>query len=197
MTIDWSYITGLAADVPAGADVNAPATIPVDVVMYGLGAKSRQRRIFEMRVLAINPAVVGPNPNGTAPGTAVAASFGDYEYAANVTNEDYEIHQISLHAPGDFQNNVLWTDVLQFNMLRFRFRPGIGDPFSEVPVPMKFYGPDDSTVSDPVWYQPSGGPILLEPGQAIGWQLQHANTGAAYNIRSQVAFIGRVEDRYS
>ena len=204
MTIDWSYVTGLATDVPAGADVNAPATIPVDVVLYGLGVKSRQRRIFEMRVPAINPAAppagLGANPTGTAPGAAVAASFGDYEYVANVTNEDYEIYQLSLHSPGDFANGVLWTDFLQFNMLRFRFRPGIGDPFSETPIPLKFYGPDDSCGFDPIWYQPSGGPLLLEPGQAIGWQLQNVTTALAppgCNIRSQVAFIGRVEDHYA
>jgi len=205
MTIDWSYVTGLATDVPVGADVNAPATIPVDVVLYGLGVKSRQRRIFEMRVQAINPAAppagIGANPTGTAPGVAAAASFGDYEYVVNGTNEDYEISQLSLHSPGDFANGVLWQDYMQFNMLRFRFRPGIGDPFSEVPIPLKFYGPDDNCVIDPIWYQPSGGPLLLEPGQAIGWQLQNVAATfvipAGYNIRSQVAFIGRVEDTYA
>jgi hypothetical protein len=162
--IDWAYVTGLAT-------VNAPALPVINIVFYGTGVKSRQRRIFEIQMPAI--AAAGP----------FSGSFTQPEFISNLADEPYDIDELHIVTPG------IWNDIRVFNMLRYRFSPSQGEPFSDDPIPILAYGIDMFPQGRAAIYAPTGGPLMLLPGQSIGWEVFNNATGVPDNF--QAVLVGR------
>lgn len=171
-TVDFAYTTGDLGVVPA---VPAFAAAPngLDLVFYGVGVRTRHRRIFEMTV---------PWP-GAAP---LTGSFTQAEFISNMSDEPYDLHEMQIRTLG-----AGWTDLRQFNMLRWRIHPSQSEPFSDDLVPILAYGVDQGPVGRCLYYEPTGGPLLLEPGQSIGWEVQNNNAAGGADILFQAALIGR------
>lgn len=174
-TIDWSYVVGnLAAAAP-----NVP--FDLDVVFYGVSTRTHHRRIFEMTV---------PAPQGVGP---YSGSVTQAEFISNLTDEPYDLHGMQIRVIGAAGGvPVGWPDLRQLNMVRFRIHPSQSEPFSDDLVPLLGYGVDQSPAGRSVWYEPTGGPLLLEAGSSIGWEVFNliaAATGT--NINFQVALVGR------
>jgi hypothetical protein len=90
-------------------------------------------------------------------------------------------------------NGVGWSnlnDTRVVNHLRTRIRPTSADAWSDLPVPVLFYGVHKGIPNRAVWYKPPGGPILLRKNQQVVFEL--ANAGAGFALNGQVALIGRV-----
>lgn len=177
LLVEWNYVNGQL--VPGGGSLRiVPAT---DVVLYGIGTRTGHRRIFEVQVPALNP-----NPPALNP---LQGATTNSEFVMNQTDEPYDVDTMVIRIQTDAQTNVGWTDARQLHMMRYRIRPTIGKPFSEIAVPLAAFGIDVGPLRG-VHYQPTGGPLILEEGSAIGWRLTN-NSNA--NLRVQVALIGRVQ----
>lgn len=177
LVVDWEYTLGqYVAAPPPAVPVNVPM---VDVILYGVGAYTKHRRIFEMQMPAINSTLVNQ----------LRGSFTASEFVMNQTNEPYDIDTMMLRTQDSGAVNPTWQDARQLHMLRYTIRPTIGEPFSEVPIPICAFGIDVAPLRTVV-YQPTGGPLLLEAGSTLGFEIQ--NTDPAITVRAQVAMVGRV-----
>jgi len=174
IVVDWDYVTG-ALTAPVNVTVQ-----PVDIILYGTGVNSQHRRIFEMRLPIIPITVVAA---GGANGSSTT-----HEFVMNNSSEPYDIDTLYIRVQ-DTGINLTWQDIRQLHMLRYRFRPTIGKPFSEVAVPLAAYGIDVGPIRG-VHYQPTGGPLFMEEGTAMGWRITN---NAAETVRAQVALFGRTE----
>lgn len=174
-TLDWSYVFGQLG--PAGA----PAIpFPIDIIFYGVGVRTRHRRIFEMTLTVPAPAV-GP----------VTGSFTQAEFISNLTDEPYDLYEMQIRVNGVDAVGNGWNDMRQLNMLRFRINPSQSEPFSDDMVPIIMYGVDQGPVGRSIWYEPTGGPLLLEAGTSIGWEIFNTNAAGLFNINFQAGLIGR------
>lgn len=180
ITIDWQYVTGEWSAVVVGGptQINMPPNFPpLRLILSGVGVRTRHRRIFEFETPELPPP---PPPTGVPPqawDNASQGSFSEHEFIAQHTDEPYEIDTLTFQYV--VRNPItaealepLPNDARMLNMLRVKVRPSQSEPFSDDAVPLILYGVDIGTPGRVAWYQPTGGPILLQPGQAIGWEIQ-------------------------
>jgi hypothetical protein len=179
VVVAWTYTTGewSAPVLPAPDGPMPPAFPPLRLILSGEGVRTRHRRIFEFEM----PASAAPAaPIGLGPqiwDTASNGTFSDHEFIAQLNDEPYEIDTLAFQY---VNRNPITAEALVFppldvrmlNMMRLQIRPSQSEPFSDDPVPLLLYGVDIGLPGRIAWYQPTGGPILLQPGQAIGWEIQ-------------------------
>lgn len=170
-TVDFAYVTGDAVN-------NAGDTSITDVVFYGVGVRTRHRRIFEMQMPVVTMVGMPATTN------VVTGSFTQPEFVSNVADEPYDLTEMQIRIFG------AWHDLRQLNMLRYRIVPGQGEPFSDDPIPILAYGVDQTPANRAVLYEPTGGPLLLEEGTSIGWEVQNIHWGL--DTRFQAVLVGRV-----
>lgn len=171
--VEWSYPMGQAVNPGAGYPNIAAGASP-QVIFHGVGQNTRHRRIFEMQLPAFNAGTTG--------------SFAQPEFVAQLSDEAYDIDGITIVA-GD----STWPDYRLYNMIRLRINPSQMEPISDDPVPIIMYGIDQGPPRRAVIYQPTGGPLLLQPGQSIGWEIDNLN--AAINTNLQIGLVGRTMPR--
>jgi hypothetical protein len=164
MLIDWSYVTG-------NATVNAPTISQIIVLFYGVGVKTRHRRVFE----ALMPLVPSAGP--------FVGSFTQPEFISNLSGEPYDLDEMQIVLGG-----AGIVDLRVLNMLRYRIVPSQGEPFSDDAIPLLAYGIDMFPQGRSSVYAPTGGPMLLLPGQSIGWE---ASNLSGNSTRLQIVLVGR------
>lgn len=170
VSIEWTNPVSVA---PTG-------NLQVGVTMHGVGITSGHRRIFGLTfIFATN--VAGMTQN-IASNTALMGNPGDQSYLMS------DFHLVPL----DVQWQALGDNRVG-NHLRIRVRPTNGDAWSDVPVPIIFYGPQRGQPQRIAWFKPPGGPILLRRNQQVVFQLQN---NAVVATQAQVALIGRVAPSY-
>jgi hypothetical protein len=207
---DWSYVTGEWTFPGGGQPPNFP---PLRLILYGVGLRTRHRRIFEFEIPAMAPPVM-PAPVPAIPQIwelSSNGSFATHEFISQQSDEPYEIDGLTFQyvTRDPITGEVTAappSDARMLNMLRVRVAPSQSEPISDDPVPVLAYGVDMGPPGRSAWYQPTGGPILLQPGQSIGWEVQSflpphgqlplpINLYQQTNSRFQVALIGRTAPR--
>lgn len=180
IVVEWTYVTG-AWNIPAGPGTPQmpPPFPPIRFSLHGVGLRTRHRRLFEFEIPAMKPpTMVFPVP--PVPQVwdlATSGSFAEHEFVSQLNDETYEINSVVFRMTqrDSSTNEALTTppyDARMFNMIRFKIHPSQSEPFSDDPVPLILYGIDAGPPGRVAWYQPTGGPILLQPGQSIGWEIQ-------------------------
>lgn len=161
---------------------NAPTgNLQLAVSIHGVGTTSGHRRIFGLPfIFATNAA--GQTQN-IASVTATMGNPGDQSYLMT------DFHLV----PRDVQWQALGDNRVG-NHLRIRVRPTNGDAWSDVPVPITFYGIQRGQPQRIAWFQPPGGPILLRRNQQPVFQFTNGNGAIALNV--QTALVGRVAPSY-
>jgi hypothetical protein len=151
--------------------------------MHGVGTITGHRRVFAVgATFATN--VAGATQN-IASATQTMGNPGD---------QPYLMEHFFINA-----NGAQWTvlnDNRIVNHLRYRVRPTQGDAWSDLPVPLVFYGVQKGQPNRCVWFKPPGGPILLRKNNQMVFEFQ-VNAGLGFALNAQVAIIGRVAPGYT
>lgn len=168
--VETQYVTGAAVAPPPVAAAPASA-----LTFHGVGAETRQRRVFEMQFPA-----VAANASGVAVGTVAQP-----EFMMNGVEEYYDLTEMQLLTLGGNP-----ADMRLYNMLRWRIVPAHGEPFADEPIPVLAYGIDQMPNGRAILYEPPGGSLLLDAGESINWEIQ--NTNALYTSRFQIVLASRV-----
>lgn len=168
--IDWSQ--------PARAGGAATVARNITTMFDGVGVQTGARRTFQIPNFPIAGSAGGVLVTGTGTNTLTAACPGDEQY--RITNF------------GIAFNAVAWagTDLRVLNHMRIRVHPDVGDPWSEFPIPLIFYGPHMSPANRVCWHRPVGAPLLLKAGQGLVFELRNNHAATTTNV--QVAILGRI-----
>lgn len=171
IAIEWSNPVSIVATGNLGVTVGLPA----------VGVVTGHRRGFGLGFVFATNAVAATQ--GIASVTGTMANPGD---------QPYLVEGIAW-----MPSNAAWAalnDNRITNHVRMRVRPTQGDAWSDVPVPMIFYGVHKGQPNRAAWYAPAGGPLLLRRNQRV--QLELFNNGSGVNMLAQVAVIGRTAPGY-
>ena len=186
----WVYnpIDNVTAEIlkpPMTPLVPLLAAEPLRAVFGGVGQKTGLRRSYEIQGINI-PA---GQPLFTQP-------FSDIQRCNNVGTDPCFMTDLSITFPNRQALIAGWNaDIRLLNHFRMRVVPSVGNGWSNVHVPMIFYGVDMSPPYRVAYHKPEGGPIALEAGRKIVFDVvnntqQFAPPGVNLNV--QVAIIGRV-----
>ncbi len=181
----WPYnpIDTLSVDATRPANPAGFGTVNNNVFNLqfdGVGVRTGQRRIFQI------PNVMFGQSLAAAP--AVSVPFSNNQQAANLGSQTHMMTGFAITVA----NRVAApdADLRELNHLRLRITPSIGDSWSQVPIPLAFYGVHMSLPYRVAFHKPAGGPIYLHAGQSIAFDVFNRDVAQATNI--QVAVIGRV-----
>ncbi len=166
-----------------GGSINQ--SVVVDYVAHGVGLNSGLRRTYDVREITI--------PQDAAAGPQVVVSTTNAT-ASNLGTEPYKMLDFGVGfrrrtAAGAATNWVAFPDTRYLNFLRLRVNPSLGESWSDVHVPLIFYGLNYSPPSRMIVHKPSGGPILLKAGQSMVFEFLNVS-GVSTNV--QVALMGRI-----
>jgi len=165
------------------APIAATAIEPIRVSFAGIGRKTGLRRNYDIQ--GINIAA-----SGAIPAVQWAQSFGDNQRANNPGAEPFYMTDTSIEFTNRQAAAPGWNaDLRLLNHYRMRVVPSIGDSWSHVPIPLAFYGVDQSVPYRVAYHKPEGGPIMLEAGRSLTFDVVN-NGPQPTNI--QVALIGRI-----
>ncbi len=183
--IDNVTIDFLRPQMPAAGQAAAE---PMHVSFGGVGQKTGLRRNSEIQ--GIN----SPQALGLAP--PFVWSFSDLQRANNIGTDPIFMTDMSVVFTNRQAGGGAWNaDIRLLNHLRMRVVPSVGNGWSNVHVPLIFYGVDQSPPYRVAYHKPEGGPIALEAGRKIVFDVvnntqQFAPPGVNLNV--QVAIIGRI-----
>jgi len=178
--IDNLTIDFLRPAMPAG--IAQAAAEPLRVSFSGVGQKTGLRRDSEVQGINVPQALGGAAP---LPGT-----FSDNQRANNIGTDPIFMTDMSVSFPNRQGGGGAWNaDIRLLNHFRMRVVPSVGDGWSRVQVPLIFYGVDMSPPYRVAYHKPEGGPIALEAGRKIAFDIVN-NSAVTTNI--QVALIGRI-----
>lgn len=159
-------------------------SVVVDYLAHGVGLNSGLRRTYDVREITIPqdaaaPQVVVSTTNATA------SNLGTEAYKM----VDFGVSFRRMTAAGAATNWISFPDVRYLNHLRLRVNPSLGESWSDVHVPLIFYGLNYSPPSRMIVHKPSGGPVLLKAGQSMVFEFLNAS---AVSTNVQVALMGRI-----
>lgn len=186
----WTYnpVDTLSVDAtrpanPAGFGVTNLTTWIIQ--FEGVGIRTGLRRVFQIPGVTLL--------QGPAAAPPVSVPFSNNQQAANLGSEPHKMIGFSVmpanrDVPGGAAQ-PMDADLRLLNHFRLRVTPSIGDSWSQVPIPLAFYGVHTSVPFRVAFHKPAGGPIYLHAGQSITFDIFN-RSGQATNI--QVALIGRV-----
>lgn len=164
---------------------NIPESVTLAFDFVGAGLKSGLRRSFQID--GINFANFGPG------GVPHAQVYSNARNCDNLGDEPFVMTKMGIVSPYDAARGDPPNDTRLLNHIRAKVTPSLGDSWSQVDVPLAFYGTHMSVPHRVAYHRPPGGPILLQAGQSVAFHIWNlTNGGIAQAINVQVALIGRV-----
>ncbi len=188
----WTYNPVDTLSVDATRPANPAANNAVQqnnsfhVLFDGVGIRTGLRRVFQIPNVLFAQAPIGAAP--------ASVPFSNNQQAANLGSETHMVVGFSfVPANRDTAGGVPVpqdADLRLLNHFRLRVTPSIGDSWSQVPIPLAFYGIHWSVPYRAAFHKPAGGPIYLHAGQSITFDIFNRHATQGTNV--QVAVIGRV-----
>lgn len=148
----------------------------------GVGMRTGLRRVFQVPNILFGQAPLAAPP--------ASVPFSNPQQAANLGSETHMMTGVAITVGNRTAAQPMDGDLRLLNHFRLRVTPSIGDSWSQVPIPLAFYGIHMSVPYRVAFHKPAGGPVYLHAGQSIAFDV--FNRAAAQGTNVQVAVIGRV-----